>query len=361
MDNLLVMQSEKWKKEIKSWLWFKRFPFAKQVQFVTYLNSWLESYASDTQACLAIMDAYKIDTVEYKVAAHLKSVLGKGKSLGDGMKGWFHPNIVSVFSSAEKSGDRSLKAVLNEFIEFERIKKDVKNKFVEPLRMPMVLSGLLVAASIPAAKLISVVAERQGASFEFSFAMFFTTAISELFTSYLWFSGFVILASVIFLSYYAKTSTTKFRLNFLDKHFPFNIYREFSAMKVLSTIGLLVQEGSMTPKRAAQEIYPEATDYQRYHLERLIRSDNRGEQSLWELFDTGLLNSLSIQRLKILSNVKNESVRRSAIINAARNMKEDTLSKLERVRSLTVLGAWLVFGFLILTNALSMLGALTQF
>lgn len=348
-------------KKSQKWWWFKRFSFSKQVQFVSYLNSWLDCHASELQACDAMLDAYGPQTVEYKVASRLREFLTKGMTLADGMRDWFHPNIVSVFSSATRSGDKSLRAILEEFIEFEAVKKSVRKSFMQPLKVPLVLTTLMLFTAIPSGILIGMVEARHGDGFEYNWSMYLTLGLSELLSSYLLFTIFLLVVTSFFAMFYAKTSVSKFRLNFLDHTFPFNIYREFSAMQLLSTIGLLVKEGDMTPKQAAKEVYPDATEYQKNHLEKLILSDGRGKQALWQLFDTGLLNSLTLTRLKILSDVKKESVRKEAILNSARKMKEDTLNRLEGIRGVVVFTAWLLFAVLGVSNALSMLSALTQF
>ena len=349
------------KEKIETWWWFKRFTFSKQVEFVSYLNSWLTSYASENQACEAILQAYDASSVEYKSALELRRALSQGRTLADGMRGLFHPNIISVFSSAERSGDKSLKVILNEFIEFEGVKKSLKKDLIKPLKLPLSLIGVLLATTVPLTALLGVVERQSMEPVEYNWSMYLAVGISELLTSYVWFTVFLAFALLVFFSSYAKTNTSKFRLNFLDTRFPFKLYREFSAIQLLSTIGILVEEGGMTPKRAAMELYRDSTEYQQFHIEQIVRADGKGQQSLVELFDTGLLSPLTLTRLNILSNVQNEPVRQSAILNAAKSMKEDITNQFEKMKGFLIVSSWgLVGGFLII-NAVSLVNIVTQF
>ncbi|MAD65707.1 hypothetical protein [Haliea sp.] len=349
------------KEKIKKWWWFKRFNFSKQVQFVSYLNSWLSSYASENQACDAILEAYDPSSVEYKAALELRRSLSQGRTLADGMRGLFHPNIVSVFSSAERSGDKSLKVILNEFIEFESMKKSLRKSLSQPLKMPLTLTGVLLATTVPISSFLGLVQSRARGDFEYNWSTYLTVGLSEILTTYLPFTIFIVFALSIYFLFYAKTSTSKFRLNFLDQHFPFKLYREFSAIQLLSTVGILVDEGGLTPKQAVMEVHEDSTEYQRHHIEQVIRADGKGQQSLSELFDTGLLNRLTLTRLRILSSVKKESIKKAAVLIAARSMKEDILNQFESFKTASIVVAWLFFGVLMISNAVSIVSILTQF
>ena len=341
---------DKIKRLVRTW----GFNQKRQIEFIQDFATWLNDDCSPSQACRSIIDAGKDDarlTLEVKAAESIYNALEKGLPISEGLIDWFEPEVVTLFDAGQSAGSKALTKVVNEFLKQEAQEKRARSEFWKPVKQPfiyqfivlgfMMVMGMFVlpqfSSLIPAEKLSSSV----------NIVMGFSSWMKSK-SLYLM---VLLLASYLAFNHFVRNNTSRFRL-IADNHFPLNIYKNFAAMKMMTTLGILV-ETRYNLHRAAVELKKHSNAYMTFHLNHIIRETQFGESNLGDALDSGLLSKRLMFRLRNAANSPDQDRKKSAISVAADRSGDEAVRSLMHTRRwvATVLWITMSLNLLLVVNA----------
>lgn len=262
----------------------------------------LEDALSLVEDGISLSQAIEIITAEStgvraEVAQSIGHSIASGQGMAAGMEGWFSPIYIELIRSGEQSGvmQQSLKACVSTI----NRSMDVVRTCVSALLYPtlVVLAALAVTVFVK----ISVLEQFR----QIKPMAQWPDIGRELFLLAAWFQytwWLVLLAIVFFvvgLMYLLGHLTGDWRLK-LDRFPGFNIYRQFTAARLMSTLGLLMSNGVML-KNALVIMQAKAKSYLGWHLQQMEMQLARGKLNLADVLNTGLLDQSDMRRLRVLA------------------------------------------------------------
>lgn len=335
------------------------FKLKDQVEFIEYMNTWLDAGATPLQAAKAIMGAYPARSVQYKAARHLSTVLHGGGSLADGMKTWFHPAILTICDAGQRVSSEALAEGLRLFVKQEGEKKVLKEEFFKPIKGPAILIFFASLLFFIVGRFVVPTLTDEDARLPFMASL--VTNVSGFFANF----GLVLVVSGVvgafFGYFFIKHSTHPWRLRYVDWYFPGALFRDFIAARFVSVLSLLVRYGQ-TPLNAATLMTRYATGYEKFHLAHLIRSANGGEQRLYRLLDSGIFSQTSHMRLRILAEAPGQSGKEKALSQLANTIFSDIRVAMHSIRfkCLIFLYIFLIFVIVVSVSAIVQLLAVAD-
>ena len=235
--------------------------------------------------------------IRAEAAQSISHSIASGQGMAVGMEGWFSTIYIELIRSGEKSGliQQSLQACVSTI-----------NQSMDALRT--CLSALLYPTLVVLAALVVVVFVKVSVLEQFQkikpMAQWPDVG-RDLFllASWLqytwWLLLLVLVALVMGLIYLLRHWVGDWRLK-LDRFPGFNSYRQFTAARLMSTLGLLMNNGVML-KNALVIVQAKAKSYLGWHLQQMEVQLARGKLNLADVLDTGLLDRSDMRRLRVLA------------------------------------------------------------
>jgi len=342
---------------------FRTFGFnqKRQIEFIQDFATWLNDDCSPAQACRSIIDSGKDDPrlkLEVKAAESIYKALKQGLSISEGLADWFEPEVVTLFDAGQSAGSKALTKVVNEYLKQEAEEKRAKSEFWKPVKQPflyqfivlgfMMVMGMFVlpqfSGLMPADKMSSSV-------------KIVTSFSSWMKSNYVYLSVFFFFSYIVF-NHFVKNNTSHFRLS-ADSHFPLNIYRNFAAMKMMKTLGILV-ETRYNLHRAAVELKKHSNAYMTHHINHIIRETQFGESDLGDALNSGLLSKRLMFRLRNAANSPDQDRKKSAISIAADRSGDEAVRSLMNTRQWVATVLWVTMSLNLLLVVSSFMGLVSS-
>lgn len=231
------------------------------------------------------------------MASDLEQAMKEGKSLAEGMQGWFSPRIVAAIDAGEQGG--ILAECVRQTVEHLHQGKELKGALIAELAYPFLLLGamggvfyLLDKEFFPVISAV-VPPERWGA--EHWFLANLCAAVSDG-----WYWILLALISIVIGIRRMFGSLTGQVRNLIERWPLFSQYRQLIAAEVMQTIGLLAASG-LSFKQILLTLEESATPYLKMHLQRMRTALADGQPRLAEVMNSGLFNEQTVVRLNLLS------------------------------------------------------------
>ncbi len=331
----------------------------KQIEFMLELGTWLKDNVKPVEALNGMSECYatlgKSKTIPAQACQSMLSSLNQGRTISDGMKGYFNSYLITVFKAAEESGtvNESL-LMLREDREAIKALKGILTKKVSP---PAVYLVMLLFSSVPLVREVFP-SLAKGKSFGMNIEEWPSPAgqyytIMNSMSDY-WFLialGIVVIAMVG--SHFFKNNVSEFRME-LDELPGFNIYRIIASNSFLKTLSILLK--SHIPVRRSLEIIEEnSTNYVGFHARKAQSELDKGKGELGVILNTGLIRGDALVKMGYLTNSPSQEAKVHGLrITAERAIEMAQKSVL--MSSIWIAAvAWLSVATLVILNAASIL------
>jgi len=344
-------------------LWRRiQFPKGRQLQFIQDFATWLNDGCAPRAACESIIKAgakNRSMAVEVKAAEAILDSLRRGRSIAEGMDLWFDPMFVVLFDAGQKAGVKTLVRVISAAIKNEESIIEARGMFWKPLKTPamylgMVVGFMMILGGMVLPDLLAIIPRSNWPA-----ASAFVVKLASWFASYWWlvigsFGGTLFLASHLMDNHVSPQ-----RLK-LDGYFPLNIYRNFQAMRLVKTLGILV-ETRYSVHNAARELRDNGSvsPYLQYHLNYMIGESQAGETNLAQVMNSGILNDRMMFRLENAANSPDQDTKKSAITIAADRSGVEAVRALASTKTYMVIAMWVLLGVCFMLVAQAFVGVMT--
>lgn len=235
-----------------------------------------------------------------EAADSISYALASGQGMAAGMTGWFSSVYVEIINAGESTG------VLTEALE-----ACASAARRQDFSVGVWLSSLLYPLMVVTAALGVVVFVKNTVLARFTeikSVSLWPMISQNLF--YLatwvergWLLALVSLVLLVMLTIYALRNTTGVVRSWLDLTPIFNLYRQFSAARLMRTLGLLLNNGIML-KRALSIMRVEAKPYLAWHLWQMELQLANGRLNIADVLDTRLIERTDMVRLRIVATGK---------------------------------------------------------
>lgn len=312
--------------------------------FFTATNQriFLEDLLSLLQDGIALNQAVEIMSeestgIKAEVAESIAYAIASGQGMAAGMEGWFSAIYLELVRAGEQSGlvNNALEACVA-----------TVNKSAASLRA--CTAALLYPLLVVLVALIVIVFVKDSVLEQFTQIKPLASWPSvgrELFSLADWIQGGWWLAVIILalfvsgLMYTLRSLTGHWRLR-LDSLPGFKIYRQFTAARLMQTLGLLLNNGVML-KNALVILQLRTRRYLSWHLTKMETQLAQGQLNVAEVLDTHLLDDSDMRRLRILATG-------NGFASALQRLGEQSIEK--KMRVLRRLANY-VGGFLLICGA----------
>ncbi|MBJ7265590.1 type II secretion system F family protein [Idiomarina abyssalis] len=283
----------------RSW----RFNKTQQMEFILDFQGWINDGGRVVEACEEIVQTQKElgkeSSPQAKAAQSIRSAVGKGLPIAEGMKGWFNKELMTVFRVGEKTN--TLSESINQYSDIYKQMNDMKKGKFSALLMPFVYTIGLMAIGIMYAhfvipQFINLLSyERMPTSIKFVYSFYgfiyeHVLVIASLATILLVFYRF-------FLVYRSGTIRRA-----VQRVYPFSPYSNLLAVKTTRMLGLLVGK-VYNVNQACYELASTAKPFHRWHLKEIAKRDKEGSSYLHYTVDTGLIPSELVRKMRITSKM----------------------------------------------------------
>lgn len=337
---------------LKSFIRSIQFRVKDQVEFIDYLNSWLDAGATPLQATNAIAKAYPKRAVQRKVALYLIETLNAGGTLAEGMSTWFHPSVLTITAAGQQVSSEALAEGLRSFVEQEDEKKQLREEFTKPLKLPTFLLAvaLLFLFGVGYFVIPGLANDDTDLPGLASFVMLFAGFIKNFWLAIV----FALAALAVAFMFLIKHVTHPLRRQVFDQYLPGSLIKDFIAARYITTLSLLVKYGK-TPLNAGKLMMRHATRYEKFHLRHLIETAIRGEERVYVLLDSGIFSKTSFMRLRILSEAPGQAGKEEALSRLASGILSDIRVTMKSVRIKCLIGAYVLLAAVVITAVISII------
>lgn len=333
----------------------------RQFEFIQDFSSWLSDGCSPEQACCSIIESGKGEKRlehEVKAASSIYVALKRGQTISEGMVDWFSPEVVMLFDAGQQAGADVLTRVIKEYLNQETEIKRAKAEFWRPIKQP--LTYLLMVFAFMAVMGLFVLPQFSDfmSPEKMAFSIRFVLGFGD-WAKATW--PYVLVALLVLFAaggHFVSTNTSKLRLS-LDGYFPLNIYKNFAAMKMLKTLGILV-EYRYNVHAAAVELKRNSSGYMIYHLNHIIRETQFGVSDLGDALNSGLLNKRLMFRLRNAVNSPDQDRKKAAISIAADRSGDEAVTALIGTRQFIAFFLWIVMSLTLLMVVSSFMGIISS-
>lgn len=315
----------------------------RQFEFIQDFSRWLVDGCSPAQACEAIIKGAAENPSLAKEAGAARDILNSleaGGKIAEGMENWFDEDVISIFKSGESASSEALIHIINEYLRQEEKMKEAKKQFWSPIKQPLLYSiiawcVLLGMGAFMFPQFLEIIPRHKADSL-LVFAVDYAKFMQNNFLFILLFIVFV----CVFLINFIRNSVSPLRMK-LDSVFPFNVYRLFLGMRLLKTLGILV-ESRYNLHTAAKEMLKYSNKYTSYHLQHILDTTSTGDNKISSALDSGLLPTRLKFRLDTASSSPNVETKKRAISIAAERSGDEATRSLLRTRKLISLFFWVL-------------------
>lgn len=271
--------------------------------------------------------------------------LDEGGTVTDAMLGWFNRSVVGAIAAAQQSGDLSETGgpVLQRLRDQHDSRKGTLAQLIKPSLYLVFAGALYVYFALQVWPKFEEVLEVG----EWPPIGQTVYAVSGFIESWWTVVLGVLVGGGIVLRTVLRLWSGKAR-KWLDKVWPFSIYRGLLAANTLDELGTLLTAGQ-EPSVALDTISEHATPYMRWYLNQMRRRLDEGT-NLSEMLDVGFISHADMTRLKILAEYRNLRETMATTGVAARNA---ILARVRRIaHTLDILGVSVVgLSFAVLIGA----------
>lgn len=275
----------------------------QKIQFTSaHQRIFLEDLSSLMQDGIALSQAMEIMAeestgIKTKVAESIGYAIASGQGMAAGMEGWFSAIYLELVRAGEQSGliQKALTACVETVNKSAASWRACLSALVYPLLV--VIVALVVVVFVK----ISVLEQFQ----KIKPLVDWPSVGKQLFwlaswVEYSWWLAviaFVLLTACMIYLLQGFTGQWRARLD----HFPgFKIYRQFTAARLMQTLGLLLNNGVML-KNALVIMQLKTRKYLGSHLLQMEAQLAQGQLNVAEVLDTDLLDGSDMRRLRILA------------------------------------------------------------
>lgn len=333
----------------------------RQFEFIQDFSSWLNDGCSPSQACRSIIDAGRGDKrlqQEVNAATAIYQALKRGQPISEGMVEWFNPEVVTLFDAGQQAGSKALTRVVNEYLKQDIEIKRAKSEFWKPVKQPLIYFFMVVAFMMVMGLFVLPQFSGLMPPDKMTFPVRFVLGFSEWVTLMWPYVLLVLLIACLAGYHFISHNTSSIRLS-LDEFFPLNIYKNFAVMKMMKTLGILV-ETRYNLHKAASELKRNANGYMVYHLNHMIRETQFGESDLGEALNSGLLSKRLMFRLRNAANSPDQDRKKSAISIAADRSGDEAIRALIGTRQFVAFFLWLTMSLTLLMVVSSFMGVISS-
>lgn len=238
--------------------------------------------------------------VSRQVAQSIARKIAEGQPLADGMQEWFAPNIIEIIKVGEEGGAlaETMRSAINSLNQSSSSFGALIGAVAYPLLVIVMACGIILylnSSVFVQFKAIKPVSQWPEAGRTLLLA-------ADLIKNWWWIVIASIAAVIIILRKIMSSYTGELR-PFLDKVFPFTLYRQFTAARFMETLGLLVSNGVVF-KHALGVMQNQANPYLLSHLVTMEHLLSMGRGNIADVLSTGLISDKDILRLRVMAEVK---------------------------------------------------------
>ncbi|MDR3478166.1 MAG: type II secretion system F family protein [Gammaproteobacteria bacterium] len=234
------------------------------------------------------------------VAVSIAKKISEGQPLADGMREWFAPNVIEIIRVGEEGGAlaQTMKSAINTLGQSSSSVGVLIGAVAYPLLVIIMACAIILylnGSVFVQFKAIKPVAQWPEAGRTL-------LSVAGLIQSWWWAVLVGIFASVIIIRKIMTSYTGELR-PYLDKVFPFTLYRQFAAARFMETLGLLVSNGVVF-KNALKVMQHQANPYLGSHLMMMEHLLGMGRGNIADVLSSGLISEKDILRLRVMAEVK---------------------------------------------------------
>ena len=238
--------------------------------------------------------------VSKDVAASIAATISAGKPLAEGMRDWFDFNVVEIIRVGEEGGalGETIKSAMNMMGSRSSMVGTLLGAIAYPTTVCLIACLVIVYLNNSVFSqflMIKPMDTWPDAGKRF-------VEVAHFIESWWWTVILFVIALAIVMQVVMKNYVGVLRPT-LDKFFPFNMYRQFVASRLLETLGLLVANGVVF-KSALSIMQHKVNPYLGMHLFQMEQLMGKGRGNIAEVLNTGLISENDLMRLRILAEVK---------------------------------------------------------
>lgn len=236
----------------------------------------------------------------HDVANAIAQKISEGRPLADGMRDWFAINVVEIIRVGEEGGAlaETLRSAINTLGQQGSSMSALLGAISYPLMVIIMGAGVIVYLNnsvFTQFRLIKPIEQWPDAGRQL-------VDIANFIQSWWWLVVLFVIAIILLIRYVMANYVGELR-PILDKFPPFNFYRQFSAARLMETLGLLVANGVVF-KNAIKIMQYNSNPYLTSHLVMMEHLLGMGRGNVADVLNTGLISEPDILRLRVMAEVK---------------------------------------------------------
>lgn len=304
--------------------WLEKISFSNKNQ-----QAFLEDFATlvndGVPASRAIDVIVKVEQgPKKKVAQALAKCLSEGRSIADGMIGWFSDSTVELIRAGEQGGSlaENMQAAAKALSSKASNINSVIASILYPLVVIMAACGVLIYLNhsvFPQFASIKPIEEWP----EIGVSL---VAFANFIQLWWWLVIVLLIATIIAVSYMLHNLIGR-RRTFVDTIPILSLYRQIESARFMETLGLLIANGIVF-KRALKIIENQASPYLGWHLKMMQIRLGKGSTNIAEILETKLIGFADIQRLKAIAEAKGFE---HALIRLGRHASDQASATIKRM------------------------------
>ena len=270
----------------------------QQLDFLDSVLRLLTDGIPFSQACEYSRDVGS--PLDRAVAARMLRRLDEGGTVVDAMATLFPLDIVGAFGAAQESGDLAETGmpVLERLRTQYEARKGVAGDLIKPALYLLFAVGLYAVFALEIWPRFETTANRE----EWPEVAQVSYQIGQLVLSWWHVALLGSLALTVAIRLLVRRYAGRGR-KYLDRLWPFTVYRDLLAANALEELGTLLTAGR-EPGAALDTVSAHATPYVNMYLEQMKRHLDEG-RNLAEMLDVGFIANRHIVRLKLLAGYRN--------------------------------------------------------
>lgn len=296
----------------------------------------------------AMRNAHEFCTPKNRVAYEaIYSVLKRGASLSEALRGWYDSMIVLSIKAGE-GNRRQIQALENAKTTLEN-QSGMTGKIIKAngYALFLIVLGNLMNTVVARAVIQPMLADKPIESFPE------VTQISYSLGNFFMYNWYLIVIAIVvfifFMQILLATWTSDFRFEKMDNKIVFKQYRLISASSFLRSMAVMLKS-KQTLKNALDAVKTSSNPYLADHAKEMLHSISGNKIGIGQVMDTGLLLDQEIARIKSITSKSNDGIDELLILVAARhermlNESLDRIGKYSGYFGLLIVGLLIVLAF----------------
>lgn len=279
---------------------FKRILFsrAQQQAFLEDVSSLIEDGVPLTQAIETIC---QITTgVNQEMAQNVMQKIAQGRSIADGLAGWFPNSTVEIIRAGEEGG------TLPETMLAASRALAAGTSAIGALLGAMVYPVIVICMALGVSVLINTTVFANFAQIkpmsEWPLSGQILAHLATFVQYWWWFILLVLVALSVTVAYTLRNLVGKPR-EIMDNIPILSLYRYLMAARIMETLGILLANGVIF-KKAIGILHQGANNYLSWHLLDMEFRLSGGKENIGDVLETGLIPKADILRLKVIAKGK---------------------------------------------------------